>query len=465
MRGTGRARRTAIGRAASVALLATLGSAAPAGAADFTVTNLNDSGAGSLRQALTDAEAAGNDRVLFAEGLAGRIALSSGELDVGEGTEIVGPGADRITVDGGGVFRVFHVGGLPTQPVTISGLTIERGLAGGGGGGVAAAGPITLSGLVFRDNQTAGAGAAVNNGGGPNSGSTTIRDSTFVGNAAAGAGGGAISVTNDALAIERSTFFGNTAPTGSGGAIFHTTGGVHLLSITDSTIAGNNAAVAGGGVQFMTNGRIINSIIAGNTAPARPDVDVIDTMAPNVVASFSLIQQPPGSGVTIDATNITGVDPLLKPLADNGGPTATMALRKKSPAVDKGSSDAAADQRGATRPFNQKGVKQAPGGDNADIGAYERVLCAGVLVNEVGTAGDDELEGTKRKDGILALGGKDSMKGKKGNDGLCGGAGRDKLRGGAGDDDLRGQGGKDLLVGGKGDDDLVGGKGKDTERE
>ena len=120
---------------------------------------------------------------------------------------------------------------------------------------------------------------------------------------------------------------------------------------------------------------------------------------------------------------------------------------------------------GATRPFNQKGVKKAPGGDNADIGAYERALCAGVLVNEVGTAGDDKLKGTTKKDGILALGGKDTVKGKKGNDGLCGGAGKDKLRGGPGDDDIRGQGGKDLLVGGKGDDDLAGGKGKDTERE
>ena len=446
----------------AAALAALMLWAAPATATDFTVTNLNDSGPGSLRQALLGAQAAGNDRVLFAEGLTGRIALSSGELDIEEGTEIVGPGADRITVDGGGVFRVFHVGGLPTQPVSISGLTIERGLAAGGGGAVAASGPIILSGLVFRNNQTAGAGAAVNNS---DPDLTLVRDSTFVGNASAGVGGGAISVTGGPLTIERSTFNANTAPTGSGGAIFHGTGGPEQLTITDSTIAGNSAAVAGGGVQFMTNGRISNSIVAGNTAPARPDVDVLDTMAPNVTASFSLIQQPPASGVTIDGTNVTGVDPLLKALADYGGPTPTMALRKKSPAVDKGSSDAATDQRGATRPFNQKGVKKAPGGDNADIGAYERAFCAGVLVNEVGTAGDDKLKGTSKKDGILALGGKDTVKGKKGNDGLCGGPGRDKLRGGPGADDLRGQGGKDLLVGGKGEDDLNGGKGKDTERE
>jgi Ca2+-binding RTX toxin-like protein len=433
--------------------------AAPAQAADFTVTNLNDSGPGSLRQALADAAVAGPDRVLFAEDLTGTITLAS-ELDVDEGTEVVGPGYERITVSGANQIRVFHVGGLPTEPVTISGLTVANGNAAGGGGGVAAAGTLALSKMVFRNNTAVGAGGAVNNGD-----ETTIRDSTFVSNSAAGFGGGAVSITAAPLTIERSTFTGNSAPTGVGGAITHATGGSQALSITDSTIAGNSAAMMGGGVQFMTNGLIANSIIAGNTAPNRPDVDVVDMVAPNVRASYSLIGQPGGAPLVLDGPNITGADPRLAGLAANGGPTPTMALLNKSPALDKGNSPAAADQRGATRPFNLKGAKAAPGGDSSDIGAYERVLCGKVLVTIVGTSGKDKLAGTKSKDGILGLGGKDRLKGKKGNDGLCGGAGKDTLRGGPGKDTLFGQGGKDLLVGGGGKDKLKGGGGKDRERQ
>ena len=83
--------------------------------------------------------------------------------------------------------------------------------------------------------------------------------------------------------------------------------------------------------------------------PANPEIEVDSG---SLTASFSLIEDP--TGVTIGGgPNITGRDPKLAPLADNGGPTQTQALRLGSPALDKGKA-AGGDQRGATRPFFSK---------------------------------------------------------------------------------------------------------------
>ena len=111
------------------------------------------------------------------------------------------------------------------------------------------------------------------------------------------------------------------------------------------------------------------------------------------------------------------VNPLLGPLADNGGSTFTHALSKGSPAIDGGGADSA--------PFDQRGVPRA-----SDIGAYEFATCGKKVVNRVGTDGKETLTGTSAADGILALDGKDTLKGLKGKDGLCGGNGKDTLKGG-----------------------------------
>src|SRR6516225_3437124 len=67
----------------------------------FTVLNLADSGPGSLRQAILDANAQpGADTIQFAHGLHGTIALTSGELDITDDLTIDGPGAGRLAVSG-----------------------------------------------------------------------------------------------------------------------------------------------------------------------------------------------------------------------------------------------------------------------------------------------------------------------------------------------------------------------------
>jgi Ca2+-binding RTX toxin-like protein len=265
------------------------------------------------------------------------------------------------------------------------------------------------------------------------------------------------------------------------------------LDVSNSTIAGNIVTDyvsygGGGGVWLLRSApSMVNTIVADNTAPTRPDIRVAYPGVP-LNATFSLIENPADAAIT-GGPNIFGQDPKLGPLGDNGGPTPTIPLLDGSPALDAGlSAGITTDQRGAPRPFDISGIGPGAGGDNGDIGSYERNLCGGILVNRVGTAADDRLSGTPGPDGVLGLGGKDTLKGLAGNDGLCGGPGKDTLKGGAGNDqllgdtgkdklkggagndqlrgqagndNLRGQAGNDNLVGGKGNDNLVGGKGKD----
>src|SRR5581483_6215531 len=92
-------------------------------AGNITVTNTNDSGPGSLRQAIADANNC--DTISFT--VAGTIGLTSGELLVNKDLTISGPGADILAVDGNAISRVFHIGTAAT--VTISGLAIRNGTA------------------------------------------------------------------------------------------------------------------------------------------------------------------------------------------------------------------------------------------------------------------------------------------------------------------------------------------------
>src|SRR5437899_10207528 len=90
-------------------------------ATTITVTNRNDSGSGSLRQALVD----GNDGDTITFAVTGTIGLTSGELVVDKSITISGPGADNLAVNGNAKSRVFYIGAGRT--VTISRLTITSG--------------------------------------------------------------------------------------------------------------------------------------------------------------------------------------------------------------------------------------------------------------------------------------------------------------------------------------------------
>jgi Ca2+-binding RTX toxin-like protein len=476
------AARRAVVAGAGVSLGVTLLTAASAEAAAFTVTNLSDAGAGSLRQAILDANATpGADQVTFGSSLSGQITLASALPNITDPLDVVGPGAARLTVSGNFNSRIFYIyPAVHGTPVTISGLTLTAGNAGpsapqGGRGGAIFSkyAKLTVDRTVISNNTADSVGGGIESA----NASLTVRSSTITGNS--GRNGGGISSRDDESVvntIENSTISGNTAVYNGGGLWFEDPFNDGQLTVRGATIAGNhvtktgNPYYAGGG--FATNGpsaTFVNTIIADNAAPqGRPDVF---TFTPGAIsASFSLIENPAGQAVS-GGPNIFDQDPKLGPLGDNGGPTPTMPLLDGSPALDAGlSAGLGSDQRGAPRPFDLAGLGPAAGGDNADIGASERNLCGTTIVNRIGTAGADQLAGTASTDGILGLGGKDLLKGLAGADALCGGPGKDTLKGGsgkdvlfgeAGNDKLRGQGGNDKLVGGKGKDSLVGGKGKD----
>jgi hypothetical protein len=110
-------------------LLVGIGSTAQA--ATVTVVNANDSGPGSLRQAIVDA--APGDTIDFAvDGCPCTIALTSGELDIDKNLTIHGPGADRLAVSGQSTTRVFRI--RPTVMAEISGLGVRDGRAVNGAG-------------------------------------------------------------------------------------------------------------------------------------------------------------------------------------------------------------------------------------------------------------------------------------------------------------------------------------------
>jgi Ca2+-binding RTX toxin-like protein len=454
---------------AGVSLGVTLIGGGSAEAATFTVTNLNDSGVGSLRQAILDANTApGSDQILFQSSLSGQITLGS-ELPITDAVEVLGPGPGKLAVSGNNNSRIFYVMTPQDAPVTISGLTLTAGKASNSGGAIRNKyAKLTVADTVITQNNST---STYSGGGGIRNsrGSLTVRSSTISGNSGR-FGGGIYLITDrpDVVRIENSTISGNTATYFGGGIGFVNPANSGIqLQITNTTIAGNTVSASssfysGGGGAFFSRGApsLVNTLIADNNAPTRPDIRVYNPSYP-VNATFSLIENPADAAIT-GSSNIFGQDPKLGNLGDNGGLTPTIPLLDGSPALDAGlSAGLGVDQRGAPRPFDLAGVGPAPGGDNADIGASERNLCAGAVVNRIGTAAGDRIFGTPGADGILGFGGKDTLAGLAGGDALCGGPGKDKLKGGSGKDKLLGEAGKDKLKGGKGNDLLRGGPGND----
>jgi parallel beta-helix repeat protein len=386
--------------------------------ATLTVTNLLDSGSGSLRAQVAAANP--GDIINFARGLSGTIVLTSGEIAFSKSLTIQGPGAGVISIDGNNASRIFDIAYAPSSStVTISGLTLKNGnttLGGGssGGGAIFAAANgsnvnLTVADSVLSGNTSSGLGGglsvygsgtltiqdstisgniATRGGGGvfaENSGVKTIVDSTISGNQAAGFGGGGffLYATPAGSAIENCTISGNTATsTSSGGYSQPGGGGIVLydgvLAVDNCTIAGNSANTSNGGgiwvtdLQFRSDSAALtlrSTIVSGNTDQTGAlDVGRNTNQTTTINGSNDLIQATPTTGAsgTINGTNtanIFGKNPLLGPLQNNGGPTQTMLPAPGSPAIDAGSNpdNLSTDQRGQPR----------VAGAAPDIGAVE----------------------------------------------------------------------------------------------
>jgi len=514
---------TALALGAATAMAVTTLTAAPARAAGFTVTNLNDGGAGSLRDALDQANnAAGPDTVTFAPGLTGTIQLTSGQLEVLDGTTIVGPGRTALVLDALGADRVMDINGVTGDIVSISGLTLSRGQTGGDGAGIRLQdADLNLTDVGIRLSRTTGRGGGLAVDGG---GRVRLRR-TFVTNNGADQGGGGIYVDGaPELTLESSDVSTNTSGRDGGGLLLHSLGnaGGEGAAISGTTVAGNIAARNGGGLAddetdpadfptvisnttiaanrvngtgggvWLQDGQtpadtttFVASTIAGNTASGvggivgqtsrkvLQDTVVADNTGadlglaapgdPAFELDHSLVESPAPGSFAVVAAAIVGKDPLLGPLADNGGGLATMAPAYASPLVDHGQAfGLTVDERGLPRPVNLKSFGNAAGGDGSDIGAVElsRLSCQGKEATIVARAGF-RTRGTAKNDVIVGTAGNDRITAKGGNDRVCALAGNDRVSGNGGNDSLKGGGGKDRLSGGGGNDKLRGGGGKD----
>jgi hypothetical protein len=226
-------------------------------ATTITVTNTNDSGPGSLRQALADAD--DGDTINFDVSLKGRtIALSSGELVIDKSITITGPGSDQLAV---GVqnfqytFRIFHVMASPT--VTIEGLTIGPSLYFYGCGIQNDQASLTINNCAVTGNNALTSGAGISNGG-----TLTINNSRISGNALQYQGTGAGILSSGTLIINNSIIHDNFSGKGQtdGGGIYSS----GTLEITNSTIDGNSVGGPGGGIFNVGAAIITSSTISGN---------------------------------------------------------------------------------------------------------------------------------------------------------------------------------------------------------
>jgi predicted outer membrane repeat protein len=410
----------------------------------FTVTNTDDSGAGSLRQAMFDANAnAGADTINFSNLFQNpqTIAITSGQmtfedLTVDNSVSIVGPGSKLLTLVGSAIpsstnrfFYAYSAGAL-----AISGMTLSKGnITEDRGGAIwTISNTVQLSDLVFDGNTAGWEGGAVyaqnsalaisdcqfvgNKGGtsDPNRGGGAIVHvgggyglnvlrSTFTGNTANG-DGGAVSVATGTLSIDactfdhneskknggavsvsamngnsiitNSTFFGNSC-TNSGGAIFNNQVFLsgHGLDLRNSTITDNSATAGGGIIVTKVTGalpsNVSSSVVAGNKAASNFDIE-----GDWIIGNNNLIGSA-SPGFSSGTGNLLGVDPMLSPLADNGGPTQTCKPLTGSPLINAGNNAAglAYDQRGT-------GFLRVIEG-KADIGAYEEQIVPPPRVNNV----------------------------------------------------------------------------------
>ncbi len=236
----------------------------------ITVTNTNDSGPGSLRQALADAN--DGDTINFA--VSGTIYLTSGELLIEDSVVISGPGQFQLTVRPaqGAYFRIFHV--MPDDTVTIGDLTISNGdsLTETGGALLNDHATTTVMNCSLTSNVSWYRGGAIDNAGVGGSGTLTVLNSSLTGNYAGsnkgGGDGGAIyNESGSTLTVVNSTISNNTAYMienfgGAGGGILNNGG---TLDIDNSTISSNQAGASGGGIWSYGPTTITNSTISNNS--------------------------------------------------------------------------------------------------------------------------------------------------------------------------------------------------------
>lgn len=329
---------------------------------DPIVTTNADAGPGSLRQAILDA--CPGSVITFDPSLNGQtITLASTLPTINKNLTITGPGANLLTISGNDVVQLFRVTGA--DPVMISGLIMADGKdASTGGGALHNTGRLTLANCTFKNNNTTsphGGGAvyvlSFNL-------TTIIEGCTFLNNSSIvsfieGKAGAVMFAAPGS--ITNSTFTGNRAVAQAGAIRLDANSSIINCTITGNAVIGNGGGGGVSGSNSLSNS-IYNSIIAGNTsAGSAPDVAAVYGGTNNIIGTPSGHSYTNGVDGNKVGTAANPINPLLGPLADNGGTTQTIALLPGSPAINAGTNTnaPATDQRG----FGRVGT--------VDIGAFE----------------------------------------------------------------------------------------------
>ena len=267
--------------------------------------------------------------------------------------------------------------------ITITDCTITGNSAHDGGG--LALYPSYVGAVISISDTTIDANVADHWGGGLNveaSGAliVNITNSTVSNNSAVASGGILLNDTNITATINNSTISANAATVYGGGGIYINDGS--SLTINQSTISANSAAgttarYGGGGIAIGDNTSVVTmtgTIVSGNTSGFAGAADfglysstLSDTGS--ITATNSIIGEV-DSRITVNGTNnVNTTNPMLGALANNGGPTKTMALLTGSPAIDAGPNPVATF---TGNEFDQRGIGFARVvGGLVDIGAFE----------------------------------------------------------------------------------------------
>ncbi len=351
-------------------------------AATVTVSTLNFTGAGSLNEALTTTNASSGPHTIEFS-VTGTITATTLLPII---TEDVTINAEGITIDGSFQYQIFDISSAAT--VVINKVTVVNALS-VVGAVISNRGQLTLNEVTFANNRASDRAGAIYNQGG----TILVNNSTINNNNGGNTGGGGIyNTSSGTIDVVNSTISGNFT-FGLGGGIRN--GG--RMTLTHVTLANNSSFTTSGagGINNLGFLTMSNNIVYNNTSGFFGTSDDIN--------SVTVISTPNANLVGLCTGNCPSfpysANPLLSPIADNGGVTQTMALLSTSPAIDAGTGAESVDQR----IYSRDGIP--------DLGAYEfgaSAMSSGTpivlrLKAMLGGALEDTTDGLMRSDLQLVL--------------------------------------------------------------
>lgn len=290
---------------------------------------------------------------------------------------------DLVTIRGG---QTFYYGGaiMNHGTLTVTESIITGNYSYDGGGGIYTSVTAAISNSVISDNISTYYGSGIFN----EWGTLMLTDSTVSGNSSgAYRTGGIVNVVGHVTLIN-TTVSGNTAGAEGAGGIFSWLSGA-TLTLINSTVSGNTGSYYAGGIRNSSGATltVVNSTVSGNqdinNGPGGITSDTINPSLKNTIVANNSpsdcggVMTTMGHNIAGDAScglagtgDLNSTDPMLGPLADNGGPTHTHALLPGSPAIDAVPIADCTDSYGNTITMDQRGVSR-PHGTACDIGSYE----------------------------------------------------------------------------------------------